>query len=115
MVRRCLSGLVVVATLLSGCSSPQPAPRPARPAQQQQTSMTGPQAYSALQNGQQIDYSQLSCPALEYLANKYTSIAESAERISDGDSPAAASARLQAAQAYNMASRMWGYRSQKTC
>jgi hypothetical protein len=54
--------------------------------------------------------SQLTCPQLDYLAQKYTDIGDSSHRLAmNGSTPAADAAAMTAMQAYQMSSR---YRSE---
>jgi len=67
------------------------------------------------QNRQPVDLTQLSCEQLQFLADKYESIAESAERAASGDTPAAQASYATAIQARNYVAKIYGIRANKGC
>lgn len=65
-------------------------------------------------SGSSTDYYSLDCGELQFLASKYSSIADSALNA-PGDSPAATMSQLQGAQAANLASKLYGIMGEKGC
>jgi len=94
-----LIGSLVLA-VLSACDQP--------------SSVTSHSPYNMGQNSTATDYNSLSCDNLQFLARKYSSIADSVSKAS-GDSPAAQMSAMQGAQAANFASRIYGIMAQKGC
>lgn len=65
-------------------------------------------------SGRSDDYESLDCSELQYLARKYSSIADSALSAS-GDSPAVIANQMQGMQAANLASKLYGIMGDKGC
>jgi hypothetical protein len=70
---------------------------------------------NTVQSGQPIDINALSCEQLAFLAEKYESIAVSAERNANGDSPAAQASYALALRARNYLIQIYGVRARKAC
>lgn len=97
--------VLTLVTSTAGCSD-----EPTRPSGSNSSGMPAPTTGS----GGSVDYRSLDCGQLQYLARKYSSIADSALAAS-GDSPAVVVHQMQGMQAANLASRLYGIMGEKGC
>lgn len=65
-------------------------------------------------SGRSGDYESLDCSQLQYLAGKYSSIADSA-LAAPGDSPAVTVHQMQGIEAANLAAKLYGIMGDKGC
>lgn len=82
---------------------------------QQEDQHSGSGSSNTVQPSQPVDLDALRCEQLEFLAKKYESIADSAERNASGDSPAAQSSYALALRARNYVIQIYGARARKAC